>query len=127
MLACPELDEVIIVNDGSIDETREVIESFNHPKLQKIHQENTGKTGAIFAGIRQSTGDYIVTIDSDLLHLTPEHITSLLLPIQEGKANMTLSIRENSLPLYRWIGTDFVSGERVVPRDIFDDSAYYTC
>lgn len=65
-------------------------------------------------------------IDSDLLNLEPYHITSLLLPIQENKADVTLSVRENSLPIYKWIGTDFVTGERIVPREIFDTRAYYT-
>lgn len=126
VLACDELDEVIVVNDGSTDETREVMESFDHPKLTKIHQENTGKAGAIIKWIETSKGNYIVMIDSDLLNLKPEHITSLLQPIEENKADVTLSIRENSLPIYKWIGTDFVSGERVVPREIFNDSGYYT-
>lgn len=125
-LACNELDEVIVVNDGSTDETREVIDSFNNPKLLKIHQENTGKAKAILRGIGASRWEYIVMIDSDLLNLNPEHITSLLSPINEGNAEVTLSIRENSLPIYKWIGTDFVTWERAVPREIFMDGDYYT-
>ena len=42
-------------------------------------------------------------IDSDLLHLTPEHIAMLMKPIQEEETDVTLSIRENSLPIYRFL------------------------
>ncbi len=125
VLTCAKLDEVIVIDDGSTDNTRAIIDKFDHPKLTKIHQENTGKAGAVFTGINQSRGDYIVMIDSDLLHLTPEHITALIYPVLHGRADVTLSIRENSLPFYKWIGSDFVSGERVLPRSLFDDSAYF--
>lgn len=64
-------------------------------------------------------------IDSDLLNLTPEHITAMIDPIRSQRAQVTLSIRENSLPLYRFLGTDFVSGERVLPRSLFIDRDYY--
>ena len=64
-------------------------------------------------------------IDSDLLHLNPSHITALIDPIRNKQSHTSLSIRENSLPIYKFLGTDFVSGERVLPRSIFDDEIYY--
>lgn len=126
VLACEELDEVIVIDDGSTDDTWGVIDGFSNPKLQKIHQENTGKAWAVLAGIRASRWDYIVMIDSDLLHLKPEHIIELIQPVKEWRVEVSLSIRENSLPFYKWIGSDFVSGERVLPRGIFDDIWYYS-
>lgn len=127
LLECREIEEIIIVNDGSTDTTREIIDSFTHIKLTKIHLEkNSGKTNAIFTGIQQAQWDYIVTIDSDLLNLTPEHITLLIEPVRTWTAQVTLSIRENSLSLYKFFGTDFVSGERVIPRIIFEDESFYT-
>jgi hypothetical protein len=65
-------------------------------------------------------------IDSDLIGLTSEHITDLIAPVREGITDVTLSIRENSLGLYKFCGTDFVSGERVIPREILADVPYYT-
>lgn len=126
VLECDEIDEVIVVNDGSTDNTWEVIDAFDHPRLQIIHQENTGKAGAIIQWIHLSKWEYIVMIDSDLLNLKPNHITSLLQPIHEEQADVTLSIRENSLGIYKFLGTDFVSWERVLPRSLFEESEYFT-
>ncbi len=126
VLACHEIDEVIVVNDGSTDNTREIIDSFVHPKLQKIHQKNGGKAQAIFTGIGQSRWEYIVMIDSDLLNLKSEHITALLYPIVENISDVSLSIRENSLGIYKFLGTDFVSWERVLPRSLFEEKEYFT-
>ena len=64
-------------------------------------------------------------IDSDLINLESYHISSLIDPVRNKQSHISLSIRENSLPLYKFLGTDFVSGERVLPRSIFDDETYY--
>lgn len=126
-IACDEIDEVIVVNDGSKDNTWKIIDSFTHPKLQKINiEKNGGKAKAILTWVHASKWEYIVMIDSDLLNLTSEHITSLIDPIQAKEADVTLSVRKNSLPFYKWIGSDFVSWERIVPRSLFDEWEYYT-
>lgn len=121
------IDEVIVVNDSSTDNTQEVIDDFEDTKLQKIHlQENVGKTKAIFEWLKQAHWDYIILIDSDLIGFTVENLEALIKPILQDETDVTLSIRENSLKTYKWLGTDFVTGERVVPRILFDDVIYYT-
>jgi hypothetical protein len=65
-------------------------------------------------------------IDSDLIGLEKSHVESLIAPVQDGKADVTFSLRENSLGLYKFFGTDFVSGERIIPREVLADELYYT-
>ena len=126
VLACEELDEIIVVDDGSTDNTWSIIDTFDNPKLQKIHLEkNGGKTKAVFSAIMKATGEYFVFIDSDLIWLKAEHISSLIQPIKNHQADVTLSLRQNSLLLYKWLSVDFVSGERVVPRSLFEDEKDY--
>lgn len=64
-------------------------------------------------------------IDSDLINLQPRHITSLIDPVRNKQVQVSLSIRRNSLYIYKFFGTDFVSGERVIPRSLFVDEQYY--
>jgi glycosyltransferase involved in cell wall biosynthesis len=127
LLLCPDLYEIVVVDDCSTDATWEVLSRLDHPKLRKVrHEKNSGKSKAVFTGLRESVGDYVVTIDSDLLNLKPEHLSALIAPIRLGTADVTLSIRENSLGIYKLLRNDFVTGERAVPRAVLSDAEYYT-
>lgn len=64
-------------------------------------------------------------IDADLLGFSSRHIDMLIAPLEGGVAEVVISLRENSLPFYKFLSTDFVSGERIVPRTLFDDPEYY--
>ena len=56
--------EVIVVNDGSTDNTRDVAHSYG-PKITYIEQENRGLSVARNLGIKTSTGKWIITLDAD--------------------------------------------------------------
>jgi glycosyltransferase involved in cell wall biosynthesis len=64
--------EIIVVNDGSTDNTEEVLEPYID-KIKYIHKENGGPGSAVNAGIMAATGKYIARIDDDDLFL-PEKI-----------------------------------------------------
>lgn len=59
--------EVIAVNDGSDDGTKEILDvlASKHPSLKVIHKNNEGKRKAVATGFFASKGNYIVLIDSD--------------------------------------------------------------
>lgn len=60
--------EWIVIDDGSTDDTKDLIEIFNEKKLINIkyfYQENMGKPSAINTGIKKSSADYIFIVDSD--------------------------------------------------------------
>jgi glycosyltransferase involved in cell wall biosynthesis len=61
--------EIVVINDGSTDETREVAKQYSGAILY-IEQENRGPARARNAGIRASTGEYVAFLDSDDLYLT---------------------------------------------------------
>ena len=56
--------EIIVVDDGSSDHSREIIEKYSG-KLEAIFQENRGQTEAYNTGFFKSTGDYVVFLDAD--------------------------------------------------------------
>lgn len=58
--------EFIIVNDGSVDRTREIIESYSDSRIKLFHlSENRGVGGALNFGLTQATGKYIAKADAD--------------------------------------------------------------
>jgi len=111
----PYINEVIVINDGSSDKTKEVVSEFSFVKLIS-HTKNSGKSTAMATGISAAQYDTLVFLDADILSITPEDITELVKPVLEEKSDISISLRKNSLWIYRKIGLDFVSGERVIPK-----------
>jgi len=57
--------EVVIVDDGSSDDTREVLASIDDDRLVVVHQENAGPAAARNHGMREAKGEYVAFLDSD--------------------------------------------------------------
>ena len=62
-----EMFELILVDDGSTDRSGKICDAFarQDSRIQVVHQENRGLSGARNAGIRQATGEYLMFLDSD--------------------------------------------------------------
>ena len=96
--------EIIVVNDGSSDGTRGILDGLEGtPRLAVVHvSPNRGKGHAIRVGIRAATGDVIAIQDADL-ELDPAQLAMLVEPILAGRADV----------IY---GSRFLSGTPDAPR-----------
>jgi dolichol-phosphate hexosyltransferase len=86
--------ELLIVDDGSTDGTRDLYQSLtDDPRVVvKTHEKNQGKGGAIKTAAREATGDYLIICDADLEY-SPAQIPSLLAPVIAGDATVVYGTR----------------------------------
>ena len=76
--------ELVIVDDGSTDDTAEVVRSLARPELRLVQlSRNTGQTAALMAGIHSAKGDVLVSMDGDFQN-DPADIGKLLAKLDEG-------------------------------------------
>lgn len=81
--------ELIVVDDGSTDDTKIVVDQYTDPRIKYIFQKNTGQSAARNAGLRHSTGEWIGYLDSDD-ELLPLYMESILQWISKYPATLYL-------------------------------------
>jgi glycosyltransferase involved in cell wall biosynthesis len=85
--------EIVIVNDGSSDNTLQVLAQYqNQDKITIIHQDNGGKTAALLTGIKNARGDIFIIQDADLEY-DPAFYPKLLEPILQGRVEVVYGSR----------------------------------
>lgn len=98
--------EIVIVDDGSTDGTRELLDQWrDQPDLKIIfHTENQGKGAALRTGFAQATGEVVIVQDADLEY-DPGEFSKLIQPIVENQADVVFGSRfigDNHRVLYFW-------------------------
>lgn len=119
----PLIDEVIVVNDHSSDNTSEIVSKFPGIKLI-VHDVNKGKSKAVVTGIRAAVGDIVFLLDSDLIGLTPDNVSSFLRSVIAGEADISFSVRRIGFIsdlFYRFVGMDILTGERAFKKTLIEN------
>ncbi|MBC8497254.1 MAG: glycosyltransferase family 2 protein [Chloroflexi bacterium] len=136
-------DEILLVDDGSADGTRDILEELNGQGAIRVilHEKNQGKGAAVRTGIKNATGDVLLIQDADLEY-DPRDYPALLRPLQEGLAEVVYGSRFLGAPrrvamfwhmvanklltlitniLYNTILTDMETGYKVFRKEVIED------
>lgn len=91
-VALPVAKEIVIVDDGSTDGTRALLEGLGSRVKVVLHERNRGKGAALRTALAHSTGDYVIVQDADLEY-DPADYPGLLVPLLDGRADAVYGSR----------------------------------
>ncbi len=114
--------ELVVVNDGSIDQTKDIVLSFQDERIKYLYQENRGLASAHNVGIKNSKGGFLIKLDSDDM-MTPDFIARHLAEFEEHpEADLVYCddclIDENDKPI-RVIERLEYTDRKLLIRDLF--------
>ncbi len=102
--------ELIIVNDGSSDQTVEIVHSYSDARIVLLEQQNAGPAAARNTALKQASGNYLAILDSDDLWLS--HYLETMLGIFKTDSNIDFVYPNAEL-----FGTPSWNGKRFMDRD----------
>lgn len=124
LLSSKDLDEVILVDDGSSDKTAEIAKNLGAKIVSLTKIGGSGKGNAMKQGAKLTDAGIIIFFDADLVGLSEKHISLLIEPMLKENIEMCVGVRD------RWGGLPgliakidplmAIGGERAIKKSLFE-------
>jgi glycosyltransferase involved in cell wall biosynthesis len=114
------VDEIVVVDDGSTDDTFAVASRFDGVRPISLPR-NMGKGGAMYHGANNTDADIILFLDADLRGITGEKIDTIIRPVVEQQMDMCIGVFKGGrrvTDLAQHI-SPYISGQRALYREVF--------
>ncbi len=122
LLASDVLDEIVVIDDGSKDNTAKIVRELakKNKKIKFIrNKKNLGKSGSMERGVKATNAEVIFFCDADLIDFSPGIVEGIVTPVQQGLTDMFIGLRknfmQNSVKLFA-----INSGERAMKRKTWE-------
>lgn len=114
------IDECIGVDDGSTDNTYEVLRSHSEVCALTLPR-NQGKAAAMWVGAQHTDAEVLLFLDADLQGLRPQQVDDLVRPVVKSEAEMSLGVFHGGrfLTDLSQVLVPYISGQRAMRREFF--------
>lgn len=122
LLVSPELDEVILMDDGSKDNTAKIGRDLGARVITQT--PNRGKGEAMIKAVESTDADIVAFFDADLVNFNIEHVKQVVWPVKNNHADMCVGVRGRAGGLPKLMAKIapimcVIGGERAMKKEVF--------
>jgi glycosyltransferase involved in cell wall biosynthesis len=120
LVSFPGFYEVIVVDDGSTDNTPDIVKKYNVVYIRL--KENKGKGYAMDQAVKNAKTDIIFFCDADVKNLTHNTIEAIVSPVLEGRVEMFVGMRSRGIYALSWMISlvPILGGERALTKELWN-------